>query len=257
MDGILMNEEIIRDLSKKDRVPIGTVEKDYVLTNILHLISQLPEINKIVFKGGTSLKKVHFSDFRYSEDIDFTCIEDISEELYALLEDRKDDFDFTITKIIKEDTVARGKRFTIKYIGCNKHPNNIRIDLSMRGRPQKESIILKATHDYDHIPTFNMPSMHIEEIMAEKVSAVSHSGAPRHLHDLGYLFDKQIPLDPELVRIKYRYYNEDFDFEKFCNKAKLSKKEWINELRSFLSHEPPSFDKVYENVLKRISEIMK
>ena len=32
--------------------------------------------SELIFKGGTCLKKMHFEDYRYSEDIDFTLKDD-------------------------------------------------------------------------------------------------------------------------------------------------------------------------------------
>lgn len=53
------------------------IEKDYILSWILKGISQHEALSKvIVFKGGTVLKKVYFEDYRFSEDIDFTLLED-------------------------------------------------------------------------------------------------------------------------------------------------------------------------------------
>ncbi len=51
------------------------IEKDYVLSWVLYGISQNQNLHKcLVFKGGTVLKKVYFEDYRYSEDLDFTLI---------------------------------------------------------------------------------------------------------------------------------------------------------------------------------------
>jgi predicted nucleotidyltransferase component of viral defense system len=33
----------------------------------------------MVFKGGTAIKKIYFELFRFSEDLDFTCSENVSE----------------------------------------------------------------------------------------------------------------------------------------------------------------------------------
>jgi len=251
-----MDDEMIRRLAAKEKVPIGTIEKDYAVTSILSLISQFPKIYKMVFKGGTALKKVHFNDFRFSEDIDFTCLEDVSEELYSLLDSKKGSLDFTVTDIKKETTIGNSKKFTVKYNGFNNYPNNVRVDLSLREKVQNESSSLEVLHNYSKIPTFIIPSMTVEEIMAEKVRAVIYSGAPRHLHDLNYLFAKRISLNPELVRTKISLYGEDFSIEKFRKSIEEMEKEWIKDLSRLLPQDPPPFNKVSSNVLQKISEIM-
>jgi predicted nucleotidyltransferase component of viral defense system len=51
------------------------IEKDYILSWILKGIAQHEQLSKvIVFKGGTVLKKIYFEGYRFSEDLDFTLI---------------------------------------------------------------------------------------------------------------------------------------------------------------------------------------
>ena len=51
------------------------IEKDYILSWILFGVSQHEQLSKaIVFKGGTVLKKIYFEDYRFSEDLDFTLL---------------------------------------------------------------------------------------------------------------------------------------------------------------------------------------
>ncbi|MCA2003948.1 MAG: nucleotidyl transferase AbiEii/AbiGii toxin family protein [Candidatus Nitrosotenuis sp.] len=251
-----MDDEMIIKLAGKEKVPIGTIEKDYTVTSVLFLISQFSGIDKMIFKGGTALKKVHFNDFRFSEDIDFTCLEDVSDGLYSLLDSKKNSLDFIVTGIKKETTVGNSKKFTIKYNGFKNHPNNVRVDLSLREKVQRPSRNLDVMHNYDKIQSFRIPSMSVEEIMAEKVRAVIYSGAPRHLYDLNYLFAKRISLDPALVRTKIGLYGEDFSLEKFRHSIKEIEKEWVKDLAPFLPHDPPLFNEVSSNVLQKISEIM-
>lgn len=52
------------------------IEKDYVLSWILHGIALRFDFSDIFFfKGGTVLKKVYFKDYRFSEDLDFSLLE--------------------------------------------------------------------------------------------------------------------------------------------------------------------------------------
>ena len=53
------------------------IEKDYILSWILQGIAMHKELFKMIaFKGGTVLKKVYFVDYRFSEDLDFTLLDD-------------------------------------------------------------------------------------------------------------------------------------------------------------------------------------
>ena len=63
------------------------IEKDYILSWILKGIAQHEQLSKvIVFKGGTVLKKIYFEDYRFSEDLDFTLLnnEITNEQIFAL-----------------------------------------------------------------------------------------------------------------------------------------------------------------------------
>ena len=65
----------IQKIARKVGVRDQQIEKDYVLSWILQGIAQHTELTKaIVFKGGTVLKKVYFKDYRFSEDLDFTLL---------------------------------------------------------------------------------------------------------------------------------------------------------------------------------------
>src|SRR3989338_8401805 len=64
-------EKIIPAIAEKYNFRFETIEKDYYLTLILNSVeSHLSE--RIVFKGGTLLNKIHLNYHRLSEDIDFT-----------------------------------------------------------------------------------------------------------------------------------------------------------------------------------------
>src|SRR5574341_1995616 len=49
------------------------LDLDYPLGWILHGLWKQPEVRGIwVFKGGTCLRKCHFPEYRFSEELDFT-----------------------------------------------------------------------------------------------------------------------------------------------------------------------------------------
>jgi len=60
---------------------IDVIEKDYMLGWMLAGIAQHPEIASTwVFKGGTCLRKCYYETYRFSEDLDFTVVDDGPEE---------------------------------------------------------------------------------------------------------------------------------------------------------------------------------
>jgi predicted nucleotidyltransferase component of viral defense system len=65
----------LRDLSEQLKVPMNTIDKDYVLGHFLNGIFQQDwALESLVFKGGTCLKKCYFENYRFSEDLDINII---------------------------------------------------------------------------------------------------------------------------------------------------------------------------------------
>ena len=59
-------------------LPSYVIERDYLLSWVLAGIGAVPELKEtLVFKGGTSLKKCYFGDYRFSEDLDFSALEGV------------------------------------------------------------------------------------------------------------------------------------------------------------------------------------
>lgn len=83
----MITKHEIMDLSKEFNLRPDIIEKDYVLGRLLAGISAHPEIhNNWIFKGGTCLKKCYFETFRFSEDLDFTLVEESQADEKFLLD---------------------------------------------------------------------------------------------------------------------------------------------------------------------------
>ena len=68
----MIKESEIKNISRQNKVPISTIERDYTQN---WMLSFLP---KMAFKGGTCLRKVYFKEYRFSDDLDFTLLEEIT-----------------------------------------------------------------------------------------------------------------------------------------------------------------------------------
>jgi predicted nucleotidyltransferase component of viral defense system len=64
----------ITKIASRDGVDARVVERDYVLVHVVALISTEDADGTLVFKGGTSLRLLHFEEYRYSADLDFSVI---------------------------------------------------------------------------------------------------------------------------------------------------------------------------------------
>lgn len=61
---------VFEQTASRIKLPVAAIEKDFWVTEILHILFSLPYAEKMVFKGGTSLSKVWGVIRRFSEDID-------------------------------------------------------------------------------------------------------------------------------------------------------------------------------------------
>jgi len=73
----MIQKEIIEFVSSKTGIKNkGLIEKDIILHRLLLELTNACEFaDNYVFKGGTCLTKCHFGYYRFSEDLDFTCID--------------------------------------------------------------------------------------------------------------------------------------------------------------------------------------
>ena len=84
-------------------------------------------LDNLIFKGGTALKKMHFPDYRYSEDLDFTLLNDnlSNKEIFAefnkIIRIIKDESNITL-KLVNEYEHKKSKsiNFHIAYVGTLK-----------------------------------------------------------------------------------------------------------------------------------------
>jgi predicted nucleotidyltransferase component of viral defense system len=76
----VIHQNVIKRRADEDGLPAPTVERDYVLAHVLTAIAERDTEQQLVFKGGTSLRLCHFTDYRYSADLDFSLTDDIDAE---------------------------------------------------------------------------------------------------------------------------------------------------------------------------------
>ena len=114
----------IQKKSSAVKVRDQQIEKDYILSWILKGVSQHEQLSKnIVFKGGTVLKKVYFADYRFSEDLDFTLLDnDVSNEqifewFNETFEYVKEEANIHLAIIDDNEHEDGGINFYISYVG--------------------------------------------------------------------------------------------------------------------------------------------
>jgi len=185
-----------------------TIEKDYVLTWVLLAIANSPLRDRLAFKGGTAIKKIYEPDYRFSEDLDFTLLDDISNddliaEIKSLFPWLRREVNIMLAVRRVETHQTGNPALYLNYVGP------LRGDLSSR--------FLKTDFTRDELLLFPLADASLqvpysdcrdrtetlcvyspEEILTEKLCALLGRTEPRDLYDIHYIFTHRLA-DAEAV----------------------------------------------------------
>ena len=238
-------------------MPFGTVEKDYALTSLLSRMAAFQKLGSMVFKGGTAIKKVHYEDFRFSEDLDFSCLEDVSDDFVSFVEDNVKGPGVEFTEVRDFEKRDESAGFRIKYNQPRGRTTSVKIDLSLRDDVMADHPVRPVLHSYEGLGAFSVPTMSVEEIMAEKVRALVYTRHPRHLHDVWFLHRRGVGIDAGMVKAKtVSVHGEAFDLGKLVERLPEKEERWTDDLRLLLPSGPPPFEQVSEYVRAAVSDAM-
>ena len=179
------------------------VEKDYVLGWVLWGIGAHPLLRRTwVFKGGTCLKKCYIETYRFSEDLDFTVLEDgpierdeVIEAVSRVLDrvNQESGIDFTLMPPFYRDRPSgRSAEMRVYYRGPRNTPGpaSIKFDLTKDELIARSPVLRPISHDYpDALPEPGQVRCYsFEEVFAEKLRAMAERSRPRDLFDIVNLF---------------------------------------------------------------------
>ncbi len=192
----------LKETSRKHQVAWGIVEQDYVLSWLLYGIAQTEELRgKLVFKGGTALKKIYFGDsYRFSQDLDFTALEGAPQG---------ESLEQAITKACTHAQKELATRVTDPIITCSRytekspHPNaqeafviraklpwhtspyvRVMIEVTFNQMVVNPPHVKRVIHNYPEEYQSEMLTFTLDEIFAEKLIAM-HQNAIK-LHEQGW-----------------------------------------------------------------------
>lgn len=257
----------IHQYARKTGVRDTQIEKDYILSWILYGISKHPSLSKaLAFKGGTVLKKVYIEDYRYSEDLDFTLLqEDLSNEI--LFNEYQEAFDFvkeeaniSLQKIEDSEHESGSINFYIGYTGpLGGTSKQVKIDITRKEilefPPQMKSVFIH----YSDMQPFQILCYPIEEVLIEKMCALMGRTQPRDLYDLWYLLEYE-KVDilynwPEFERKAMNKGHTPSAFkEKVNSKLNAFKGRWKGSLSSQIK-DLPDFDLVVRELNKHFRKL--
>jgi len=241
---------------QKKAIAVGVrdqqIEKDYILSWILQGIAFHNELSKIiVFKGGTVLKKVYFEDYRFSEDLDFTLLDNsisnkqifdyFNESFQYVLEEANIPFEI----IEKNEHTDGGINFYISYIGplggmgTNKR---VKVDISRSEKLQFTAIDKAIVLIYSDQKEHKLLCYSLEEILVEKMRSVMQRMQARDFYDIWYL-TKVNGLEIDFCK------NE---FIRKCKSKGLNPSEFYNKLEQRLPQYKARWQKSMKDQIKNL-----
>lgn len=284
---MILQKEIVTIAAQKGVVK-STIDKDWALGHFIDAIFSIPELRqKLIFKGGTCLKKCYILDYRFSEDLDFTSTDKDFiltrkhlENISSLLKQRVEmPTHIESLKEIKFKDKLTGYEAIIKFWGSD-HPRSDSPPEPQRWQTKvKIEIILyelklfpvskrDVVHSYSDKLTANasqVPCYSIEEVLAEKIRSLIQRSytAPRDFYDIWYLSKHFTELDYKLIadafHKKLAFKGHSFSaVEQLINSEndKHLSAAWKNSLTHQITGELPDFETVKNELLTLFKKIL-
>lgn len=282
---MILQKEIFQHRNKFG-VPPTTIDKDWVLGHFLNAMYSFSEISEnFIFKGGTCLKKCYFTNYRFSEDLDFTLLDNtfsvgkklINKIINTVEINSGAKFHLNFIKPQIHKDVEQGYEVEIKFWGADHKPNQklllpsrwqtkIKLDVSFSEKLILAPVNKTITHPYsDKEQIINsIPVYSIYEIVAEKLRSLVQRNRPRDVYDNWYFsknIDKQdyLKIKKLLIQKAENKFVDISNVENFVNeqKYKLNKRAWESSLIHQISAEQlPYFDDAYNRLYLFIEKIL-
>ncbi len=227
---------------------ISFIEIDVMLTHLLQLFHERGLTEHLAFKGGTFLRKMIFGPRgRLSTDLDFTCRTAIS----------LDDLTLALLETLNQPYCGLSFRFDrsrdwyLTEDGCAANPVlvhadnltgvRIKIQISIREHPIR-TVAAMPQLEQGYFPQLEfqpaaIPSLVLEEVIAEKIRAASQRSKIRDLYDLSEIARR--PLQRDLIRALavlklWHSTGPGLDFEHFRARVESGRDYDLSDLRNLL-----------------------
>jgi len=258
----MIEQKEINKIATQNRVSDRQIEKDYVLSWLLFAISKNEVLyNSLIFKGGTVLKKAYFEDYRFSEDLDFTLIDEtrsnkqIFREFYKLFDFIKEEANIEMRIDPKKWTIheSGSPQFYIDYIASlqgSMGSRDLKINITRGEILELEFETKTIFRNYsDLVEDFTLQCYSLAEILIEKMTALMSRTEPRDLYDFWYLTEiERLELTDYLLEFqnKARHKKQVWNgfAEKVLNKESVYKRDWEKKLVLQI-HDLPKYEDVF------------
>jgi len=241
----MLQQKFVDLFARGSDVSLPVAERDVVLTYVLRILADAGLLERLVFKGGTCVRKVFLGrSGRFSEDLDFTAMgvsdpDDLILTIAGVFDDQtRYGIAFSVQTEdfhVREDRLACGAR--IGYVHEWNPSAQFAIDVSLREEPVLGVRTLPLLDDsyfkYLEIELPVVTTLRFEEIVAEKIRATYQRLTVRDVYDL-YRF-RQKPFDRDLVRtltvLKLWLVGDVFDPDRFFTGLESERYDWSDLVR--------------------------
>lgn len=245
------------------------IEKDYILSWLLQGIAQREQLSTtIVFKGGTVLKKVYFEDYRFSEDLDFTLLnndisnEQIFEWFSEVFEYIQDEANIPLEIIDNNEHEDGGINFYISYVGPLGglgSSKRVKADISRSEQLQFEPVMQNTFLGYSDQEEHQLLCYPLEEVLVEKLRTIMQRMQARDFYDIWYLLEIHgMDADFYVEEFRSKCESKEIDPAGFHSKLQQRLPQYKGRWQSSMAdqiQDLPDFDQVVREVMRHLKNL--
>jgi len=178
----------LQEAKRQLGAPWEVLERDYLLSWVLAGIGQVDSLSRtLAFKGGTSLKKCYFGEYRFSEDLDFSTLEgapsgdamerairESCQTATGLLDE------YAPVEIVCERYTERGPHpggqeaymIHARFPWHRQPHTRVKVEITLDEEILKPALPRRVIHEYGEPLDAEVRTYALEEIVAEKLRAI-------------------------------------------------------------------------------------
>lgn len=269
----------LRRLAGAWNADVTVVERDYVLSLVLAGLYRRPALaQRLVFKGGTALRKCYFPDYRFSADLDFTLLTGVSlpelqSEIEAACRSASAESGLQLVSVdlraLRDVPGEEAYQGRIEYTGplgrLGGSQPRIKLDLTIY-----ETLVLSPEYRPVHHPysdadrlALTVPAYALEEVLAEKLRAMLRRARARDLYDMWQLFTRYadwLDLKQAQHALVAKAHHKGFTFSKLDDFLTLQNRQiWARSWEPSLQRQIPvlaGYDEVVAEVERALIDFL-
>jgi predicted nucleotidyltransferase component of viral defense system len=229
------------------KYPLDIAEKDYFLARAIKLISESPLDEVLVFKGGTAIHHCYLPQYRYSEDLDFTSL-DQSLTIETVVDVLASTGEFEVKKQFESPATIKLER--LRYQGVLNQPGAIKVEID-----RKQNVVLPpVAQNYTNVwgVEAKVQTMDLLEITAEKIRATATRARYRDFYDLCLIVEQTgIELEQAIDLLHHKEIRRTVGPDQIRANWQEARKQLSSELDSIRFTYPLTDDEV-ANILEHL-----